>query len=208
MTFLESIAVVGGRVRHASYHQKRMCESVGWRQVVDLQAICDGCIRESYGAKSVEVPYSKLRLTYDAHGILVAQLIPYQQKEVHAISLKTIPDSFHYERKYLERSELDGFARGLPVGVVPLLVQGGAITDTTYTNVCFRESDSGEWVTPSTPLLAGTMRASLLGTGEVRACEVRASDLEKERYDQVALINAMIPLGSLVLPLPTALYKS
>jgi 4-amino-4-deoxychorismate lyase len=42
-----------------------------------------------------------------------------------------------------------------------IIVRNGFVTDASYANLIFRKGD--EWFTPATFLLAGTMRAFLLG---------------------------------------------
>ncbi len=45
------------------------------------------------------------------------------------------------------------------------------------------------WVTPDTPLLPGTMRASLLDSGTISVSRITLDDLNK--FQTIRLINAM-----------------
>ena len=70
-----------------------------------------------------------------------------------------------------------------------LIINKGMVTDSSYANVVFRDLD-GNWVTPSTYLLSGTKRASLLQKGLIKETIITYRDLNK--YTEVKLINAMI----------------
>jgi len=63
------------------------------------------------------------------------------------------------------------------------------VTDSSYANVVFRDLN-GNWVTPSTYLLPGTKRASLLEMGLINETIITYRDINK--YTEVKLINAMI----------------
>ncbi|WP_309546477.1 aminotransferase class IV [Hoylesella marshii] len=78
-----------------------------------------------------------------------------------------------------------------------LIVRNGLLTDTSYTNIALY--DGYQWFTPATPLLEGTMRASLLDSGMLIEKDILLSDLP--HYQYIALFNAMIDMGELVLPI-------
>lgn len=69
----------------------------------------------------------------------------------------------------------------------------GLLTDTSYSNIAL--FDGCHWVTPRQPLLRGTMRQSLLDDGVLTEQDIKAEDWN--RYRQVSLVNAMMPLGRL-----------
>lgn len=62
--------------------------------------------------------------------------------------------------------------------------------------------DGQRWVTPRQPLLRGTMRQSLLDTGQLVERDIRYD--EWGCYEKVSLINAMMPLGRCVCELKPA----
>ena len=78
-----------------------------------------------------------------------------------------------------------------------LIVRDGLLTDSSYCNIALY--DAGRCITPATPLLAGTRRARLLQAGRLVAADIPVQSIE--RYSHVALFNAMIDLGELVLPI-------
>ena len=71
-----------------------------------------------------------------------------------------------------------------------LVVKKGQISDSFYANVVFW--DGKEYITPDTPLLPGTMRASLLNKGLIREDSISPDDLSK--FAGIKLINAMYDL--------------
>ena len=76
-----------------------------------------------------------------------------------------------------------------------LIIRDNHLTDTSYTNVALY--DGQQWFTPSTPLLPGTMRQSLLDKGILQEREILVSDIPQ--YQQISLFNAMMELGEVVL---------
>jgi 4-amino-4-deoxychorismate lyase len=73
-----------------------------------------------------------------------------------------------------------------------LIIKNGMVTDTSYSNVIFRDK-IGNWVTPSTCLLKGTRRLNLLKNRIITETDIRVSDLKY--YNEIRLINAMIGIG-------------
>ena len=69
-----------------------------------------------------------------------------------------------------------------------IIEKEGYLTDTTISNIAFYDGE--KWVTPSHPLLPGTMRAKLLDEGFLHKKEIKKEDLKN--YSQIALMNSMI----------------
>lgn len=192
MTLLETIAVIDGKIRNAAYHLQRMVRSAGLSHI-DLDEVLKQSSPEINPSE-----YYKLRIIYNGQGIISSELAPYHFRPISSIILRSATPELDYSRKYADRSALDTYGDGLREGAIPLIIKNRFVTDTTYTNVCFRGKD-GRWVTPSTPLLEGTMRQYLLDHEEIDEMDIRVSDLA--HFDAVALINAMIPLGKAILPI-------
>jgi Aminotransferase class IV. len=76
-----------------------------------------------------------------------------------------------------------------------IMVRDGLLTDTSYANIALY--DGKEWFTPKTPLLYGTNRAELLSLGKIKEKDIPASELPG--YQKIALFNALIEFGELVL---------
>lgn len=70
------------------------------------------------------------------------------------------------------------------------------ITDAGYASLAFRRGSG--WYTPDTPLLPGTTRTRLLREGTIRAARITADEIG--RYSELSIFNAMLPLGTICLP--------
>lgn len=133
--------------------------------------------RVIYGAEIVSVTYS-----------------PYGMRPV--TSLKTvICDEIDYRLKSLDRSSIDALfaTRGKCDDI--LIIKEGLVTDTSIANVALFDGKS--WYTPKTPLLAGVRRSRLIAEGIIEERDIEAADIEK--YCRIALFNAMIDFGEIVL---------
>jgi 4-amino-4-deoxychorismate lyase len=95
-----------------------------------------------------------------------------------------------YHLKYADRSALNKLAELRGDCDEILIVKDGQITDTSFSNVVF--TDGQQFVTPSSYLLPGTMRAALLQSGAITEAPIRTGDLQQ--FSHVTLINAMLPL--------------
>ena len=195
MNLIETVAVRRGQVQHEPYHLARMHLSAPGLPLPRLQELFDRAMPSA----DAHTLY-KLRLLYNQKQLLRVQAEPYLLRKISRIMLCPIPDTLHYERKWADRQALDAVAaRARAPHTAVLMVQNGRITDTTYTNVYFKTKANARPVTPDTPLLAGTMRAYLLDKGLLEAAPITVSDLAN--FTHIGLINAMIPLGTLELPI-------
>jgi len=84
-----------------------------------------------------------------------------------------------------------------------LLVKEGLLTDTSFSNIAL--FDGEKWVTPRLPLLYGTNRDELLNTGKLTEKDI--SVLELKKYKQIALFNAIIEFGEIVLDTSVIVQK-
>ncbi len=137
----------------------------------------------------------KLRFVYDATRVYDLSCTPYERREVRSLQLVD-GGTVSYAYKQADRRALDQLRARRGSCDEVLIVKDGFVTDTSYTNVAFY--DGRRWVTPHTPLLAGTRRAHLLRQGRIAEAPVTPADILS--YTHVALFNAMIDLGELVLP--------
>ena len=113
---------------------------------------------------------------------------PYRPKPVCVLRLVEA-EGLDYSFKYSDRSRLDALNDAEP-GHEVLIVQGGEITDTTYSNVVLRKA--GELFTPSASLLNGTKRQKLLRESIVREMKITVDNLGL--FDHLYLINAMLDI--------------
>lgn len=108
-------------------------------------------------------------------------------------SLKLVSsDAIGYAHKYEDRKVLDELYNQREKCDDIIIVKNGFITDASYANLIFRKG--AEWFTPATFLLAGTMRAFLLDSNQIKSTEIRAGDITK--YDSCKLINAMLGMDA------------
>lgn len=203
--YIETISVERSEaIPLAAYHLRRVRETLG-EEPDFLRS--EGQLVRLFRANrpAEEAEQYKLRLVYSAAGIEEVSVNPYTYdiRRVRRLQLVELPSDYRYDRKYLDRELLDRIAASLPDHeTVALLTQGGRVTDTTFTNVCLRHDD--RWETPDRPLLEGTRRRSYLDAGAITAVPVSVSELLSGRWREISLINAMNPLGRMILPITSA----
>lgn len=189
--YIESLRVVDGHICNLAYHQQRMnktrLEVFGQPTPLLLNDVFKG-IKAPPGL-------AKLRFVYDEAGIHDISCTPYTRKNIHFLRLVTAND-IDYRYKSVDRSALNQLKEKQGDCNEILIIRNKHITDTSYTNVALY--DGKQWFTPSTPLLQGTMRQSLLDGGLLQERELLVSDLPN--YKQISLFNAMMELGEVVLP--------
>lgn len=192
--YLETIRIEEGRACHLPYHNQRMNETrahLGLSDGLDLEAVI--------GDVSIYQQRTRCRIVYDTE-IRSVEFFPYQIRSVK--TLRLVEDNqVDYGCKYADRSALNRcFAqRGACDDV--LIVQNGDVTDTTIANVAFWNGET--WFTQSTPLLKGTMRASLLDSHQIQEAKIRVEDLS--HFSRLRLFNAMISFGEIELPIQSVL---
>jgi len=177
---LETIRVEGGTVHNLPYHQKRMDRSrehlFHTFSTIDLTEHLTP--PDSYGIFRCRVLYGQ-----DIERI---EYLPYTPKPIR--TLKIVSSSIEYHYKYADREVLDDLLRSNPFADEVMIEQGGLITDTTIANLAFFKK--GQWYTPRTPLLEGTMRAKFLDNGLLIPRDIKKEEVAD--FTHVALINAMI----------------
>ena len=180
--FIETIQVFQGNLLNLAYHQERFertrVEALGLKHHPRLSEVI-------LVPKRLEQGVFKCRVSYHKE-ISLVEYEPYQANKVHSLKI-VYSDSIDYGFKYADRSELEELFRQRAEYDDILIVKQGCITDSFYANVVFW--DGREWITPDTPLLAGTMRSSLLREGIIGERRITRSDLAG--YQKLKLINAM-----------------
>ncbi len=192
---LESMCVLDGAPQLLDYHQRRVDRSLMAGHRLDLTAALAELSLPPTGKH-------KLRLIYDRQG-QVTQLEhePYAMRQLRSLRLHELDPSFDYTIKWLDRRALDACAEGLPCDEDVLLLREGFLLEGRYANLALQRE--GIWYTPHDCLLEGVQRAFLLDTGLIRRRRISVQQLRD--YDHIALINAMLPLGSCVLPISAIL---
>lgn len=185
----ESIRVQDGRPCLLEYHQARVNRSLDAGCAFDLaQAV--------RGMRLPEKGVFKLRVSYASDGGPGAVACDaYAPRVVRSLRLVECP-ALRYDRKFEDRRALLAARAVAADADEAVLTREGWVTDASYANLAFGRP--GDWVTPSTFLLAGTKRAFLLDEGLLRECPVHVRDLP--RYAFVTLINAMLDPGDVMVP--------
>jgi 4-amino-4-deoxychorismate lyase len=133
----------------------------------------------------------KCRVIYGKKEVKAVEFEPYLPHTIK--SLRLIEDNkISYDYKYINRGSLNQLLTKRERFDEIIIVRKGYITDTSYSNIIF--FDGIKWITPSTPLLRGTMRSFLLEHELISEMEIKVPDLKL--FKKARLINAMLPLES------------
>lgn len=135
----------------------------------------------------------KCRMVYD-EDVQLLEFAPYERREINSLKLEeTNMESYAY--KLEDRAGFNAaFAqRGFCDDV--LLVKNGLLTDTSYCNIALYDGEN--WFTPRIPLLYGVNRADLLDQEKLIEKDITVEELKN--YQKIALFNAMIEFGEMVL---------
>ena len=188
--FLETICIDQGKVLNAAAHIDRMQRTAihfGFLSpsLPDLFSMLPDALHD------VKV---KCRILY-RETLLDITFEKYQPKRVQ--SLQLVEASPDYSFKYADRKELSRLLEQKGEADEILIIRHGLITDTTFSNVAFRQGD--QLFTPDSYLLNGTKRQQLLREGIITERKITSETLHK--YESVCLINAMLDVGDTI-PVP------
>jgi len=132
-------------------------------------------------------------MVYDTE-LIETEIIPYVRREIKSLrvvemNISTVPykpeDRTSFNEAFARRNDCDDV----------LIFRNGLLTDSSYSNVALY--DGNDWFTPKTPLIYGVNRAELLQNGKLIEKGISITDLKQ--YQQIALFNAMIEFGEIVL---------
>ena len=191
--FIETIRIQDGHVCHLSDHTDRMrrtADHFGFTAPTlptDLASLVPDELRTGT---------VRCRVMYD-HTLREVTFTPYRRRHIERL-FAVDAGTTAYAFKYADRAPLARPDVPLEASDELLFVREGLLTDTSYTNLVLRRGR--ELVTPDTFLLDGTCRRRLLRTGQIRTARIRLQDLPT--YDELLLINAMMPLREAI-RLPT-----
>jgi len=196
--FFETIKLLNGELKNLEYHQERFERTRSETMGLNLHPRLSDSIMIPEG---LEDSLLKCRVVY-AEEIIRIEYEPQTVREVRSLKL-VYSDIIAYGFKYADRSELENLFNQRGDCDDILVVKNGCITDSFYANVVFWSGEG--WITPDTPLLPGTMRASLLRKGLIGHSRITPGDLAG--FQTLKLINAMndlqqapeIPIDSIYL---------
>lgn len=194
-SFSEVIKICNGKIFNLPAHIERMNFT--------LQSFFGSTIPFSLNDEHIPLEFReglvKCRIVYSLENLEI-EYFHYIFREIN--SLKIIHDnSIDYSFKYADRTAFEKLMAQKENCDDILIVKNGFVTDTSFTNVVF-ESDEGLF-TPSTYLLPGTKRQTLLKERVIKEKVIRIEDIKD--YRKLYLINAMmgiednisIPISSL-----------
>ena len=131
----------------------------------------------------------KCRIVYNSKVISI-EFEPYKMRSIASLAIVEDP-IIDYSYKYLNRDHINKlFARREECDDI-LIVKNSLITDTSYSNVVFKDSE-GKLYTPCSTLLDGTKRQRLLATDIIQEKEIHVNDIHS--FVGLYLINAMIDI--------------
>ncbi|MDD5405557.1 MAG: aminotransferase class IV [Sulfurovaceae bacterium] len=176
---LETIRINNGKVENLEYHQQRFDNS--------RRALFDNIAPLDLKSKIIAPPFGliRCRILYDTD-IRSIEYIPYTPKDLKTFTI--VKSDIDYSYKFADRSILENLKSLYPQNDEIIIEKNGYLTDTTISNIAFWEH--GEWITPSNPLLKGTMRTKLLKDGFLKEKPITKDQLSS--FQGFALINAMI----------------
>jgi 4-amino-4-deoxychorismate lyase len=177
--FIETIKIYNGKIYNIKWHNRR-CNRTRQAFFTDTRPL--------QLQKQIEPPPRGLfrcRVIY-AKEIISIEYIPYQAKKFRSFNI--VQSNIEYNYKYASREALDSLKEGCCPSQEIIIEQDGLLTDTTIANIAFY--DGREWITPTTPLLKGTMRMKLLNSGFLKQKDIKSEDIK--HFLNFALMNAMI----------------
>ena len=184
---VETIKVENGNFLNINFHNERIIRSLygiyGLRRTTDLGKVIKV---PEFARKGVY----KCRVIYDDKTMQV-EFLPYIYRPVMSLKL-IVNENICYPYKYIARDKINRLMEMRGDFDDILIIKNGFVTDSSYANVIFREPD-GNWVTPTSFLLPGTRRESLLKRGRINETNIGLSDISK--YKAVKLINAMLDIS-------------
>lgn len=187
--FIESIRLLNGTVENVKYHQARINETFAFyfegKAPISLQQIIDS-------NQPPENGLFKLRIVY-AETLEKIEYLPYQAPFFRKFQCFRIPDDFIYRFKFANRIFFENISKKIEPDVLPVLIQKGLVTDSTFTNLVFKRGD--KWFTPKTPLLQGVQLQIMTETFPVNKVEIRETEIET--FDAIYPINALNTPGTI-----------
>ena len=193
----ESLCIQDGIILNTQWHedrfQKAYQQSFGHLNPFDLLEGLSIPVKFNRGKVKLRIRYNnKHRDFHFEH---------YQIKEIQSLRL-VYTEELNYSHKYSRRENLESlFALRGDCDEV-LIIKKGRITDSSYSNVVF--FDSQDWWTPKDPLLEGTCRARLLNQGIIKQSLLKVRDLKN--FVGLKLINAMRDMDQPMIPINRLRY--
>lgn len=181
--FIESIKYKDGIFYNLPYHQTRMNKTqkqFGYGEINLIKYL------EKVTSPGQQGVY-KCRVLY-AENIGSIEFVPYSVRKKQKVGVVTNND-IDYSYKFTNRENLEKLIAGTGFDDI-IIIKNGFVTDALFSNLVF-ESDEGLF-TPTTYLLPGTKRQSLLDIQQIDERHIRLEDISS--YPKLRFINVMIDL--------------
>jgi len=173
----ETIKIENGQIENIEWHNQRCNKSRA--ELFNAKALLN---LETFITPPLTGLY-RCRITYK-HNIHSVEYIPYTPKIFNEFTI--VKSQIDYTYKYDDREELNNLQKLYKDEII--IEKDGFLTDTSIANIAFYNGQ--EWLTPKTPLLAGTMRAKLLHNRLLISKDIKKEELQN--FSHFALMNAMI----------------
>ncbi|MDD2476376.1 MAG: aminotransferase class IV [Dysgonamonadaceae bacterium] len=131
----------------------------------------------------------KCRIVYGKEVVSI-EFEPYKMRNIQSLTIIE-NNTIDYSHKYFNRDIINELFSQRGESDDILIVKNSLVTDTSYTNVVFKDY-KGRLFTPSSTLLSGIKRKKLLDAGIIREKEICVKDIKS--YEGVFLINTMIDI--------------
>ena len=177
--FFETIRVIDAEIQNLHYHNARLNQTI--QANFGIQSNID--LREHIHQLDPEKERCKVLYT---DSIKEVQFFTLSPRKVQ--SLKVLHSDITYNFKNVDREEIDKLFNKREEYDDILIIKDGFVTDTSIANIAYH--DGTHWITPKSPLLLGTMRASLIEKQLLLEKDVKIKDIKKAT--RFALMNALI----------------
>ncbi len=181
--FFETLRIEDKKVQNIPYHQERINTTfkVFYPEFTPIN------LNEVAESFPPEKKKTKCKLSYNAT-FFTFECKTYEEKIHNAFKIINA-DGFDYSFKFTKRDFFKDLKNKYPDHEL-IFVQGGKVTDTTYSNLIFSSGD--KWFTPSSALLKGTQREKLLQENKIHELEIDQNELKD--FKKFKLINAMLDI--------------
>ena len=180
---IETIRLHDGQFGNLRYHEQRMQRAMnevfGADQKVNLEEVLRNYSKPPLGLYKCRLVYNNKRNE--------VEFISYTIRPAHWLKI-VHDDTISYDHKFEDRNEIENDFKKRGNCDDVLIIKKGRVTDTSQANIVFRRRN--EWITPTSFLLPGTMRQSLLDKKMIVEEEISVDDLSG--FESFKLMNAML----------------
>ena len=179
MVFFETLKLVKGEIQNLSFHNKRLNDTI--KENFGIEAKID--LAEHIQQKDISKERCKVIYHDTIKEIQFFTLTPRKFQ-----SFKVLETDITYNFKNVDREGIELLLKQKKACDDIIMIKEGLVTDTSIANIAFY--DGKRWITPKSPLLKGTFRASLLEKQLLLEKDVKMKDIEQAQG--FALMNALI----------------